>query len=98
MSNCIVVSDKPLEGYENFIANTLKELDGVPVESICLVARATDGTAYSAHFNAGLEDIQLAAATLQADVTHLLVRANLRQYLEELEDEDFDETEDEMDG
>lgn len=95
MSNCIVVSDKPLEEYENFLANTLKELDGIPVESICLVARASDGTAYSAHFNAGLDDIQLAAATLQADATHMLVRANLRQYLDELEDE---ETEVDDDG
>ena len=93
----MIVSDKPLEEYENFFADMLNKLDGVKVQSICVVVRADDCT-YSAHYNADLEDLQVAVGTLQADITHTLVRNNLRQYLDELDEEGWDYEEEAEEG
>ena len=97
MSKCLIVSDKPLEDYENFFADTLNKLNGVKVQSVCVVVRADDCT-YSAHYNADLEDLQVVVGTLQADITHMLVRNNLRQYLDELDEEGCDYEEEEEEG
>lgn len=40
------------------------------------------------YYNMPLQDKQTAASNIQADVTDGIIRANMRRYLEELEQED----------
>lgn len=95
MSNCMVLSDKPLEGYEQFIAEALEELDGRPVLGIALVALMEDGSAITGYHGLDVLGKQVAAAQVQADITDAIVRANIADYLRELEsgEEEEEETE-----
>ena len=88
MSRIIVLSDRPLEKHEQFLAEAMESLDGSPVFGVALVALMEDGTAFTGYHGvmAGLAGKQLAAAQIQADVTDAIVRANIADYLEEAEE------------
>lgn len=92
MSKCTILSDKPLEGYEKFMGEALEELDGRPVLGIALVALMEDGSAITGYHELDVLGKQVAAAQIQADITDAIVRANIADYLEAL-DEEADECE-----
>lgn len=93
MAHFMIVSDSPAQDYENFLTEGMAEMRKYKVRSLAIVAILEKGEqedTLDGYFNMDLRDLQVAAATIQADITDKLVRANLRRYLEELE-----ETEDE---
>ena len=95
MSKCLILSDKPLESYEEFLGEAIQDLNGLPVRSVCVVALLEDKSAVVGYHNMDLADQQLAAAQIQADITDAIVRANIADYLRELEsgEEEEEETE-----
>lgn len=95
MSKCLILSDKPLESYEEFLGEAIRDLNGLPVRSIAVVALLEDKSAVVGYHNMDLFDQQLAAAQIQADITDAIVRANIAGYLQELESggEEEEETE-----
>lgn len=93
MAHFMIVSDSPTQDYENFLTEGMAEMRKYKVRSLAIVALLEKGEqedTLNGYFNMDLRDLQVAAASIQADITDKLVRANLRRYLEELE-----ETEDE---
>lgn len=92
MAQFMVVSDEPLRDYQEFLTQAIRDLSGYKVGGIALVALLEepdeDGAdVLTAYFHLGLRGKE-EAANIRADVTEGIVRANLRRYLQELEEED----------
>ena len=92
MANFTILSDKPFEDYISFMTETLQVLSSCKVHGLAIVALLEepdeDGSdVLSGYYNMCLKDKQEAASHIQADVTDGIVRANMRRYLEELEQE-----------
>lgn len=92
MSKCMLLSDKPLEGYEQFLGEAIKELDGMPVAGVALVVLMQDNSALCGYHDLDLAGKQLAAAQIQSDITDAIVRANIADYIACM-DEENDECE-----
>ncbi len=95
MANFTILSDKPFEDYISFMTETLQVLSSCKVHGLAIVALLEepdeDGAdVLTGYYNMGLLDKQEAAANIQMDVADGFIRANLRRYLEELEQEDDD--------
>lgn len=93
MANFTILSDKPLEDYIPFVAETLQAISAKKVRGLAIVALLDEADEDGAdvltgYYNMPLQDKQTAASHIQADVTDGIVRANMRRYLEELEQED----------
>lgn len=93
MAQFMVVSDEPLRDYQEFLAQAMRDLSGYKVGGIALVALLEEpdedgAAALTAYFHLGLWGKEEAAANIQADITDGIVRANMRRYLQELEEED----------
>lgn len=89
----ILLSDKPIEGWTSFLAENIQVLGKYKVRAVAVVALLEepdeDGAdVLTGYYGMDLQDKQTAASNIQADVTDGLVRANLRRYLQELEEED----------
>lgn len=93
MANFTILSDKPFEDYISFVTETLQILSAKKVRGLAIVALLDEADEDGAdvltgYYNMPLQDKQAAASHIQADVTDGIVRANMRRYLEELEQED----------
>lgn len=93
MANFTILSDKPFEDYISFVTETLQILSSKKVRGLAIVALLEepdeDGAdVLTGYYNMLLQDKQTAASNIQADVTDGIIRANMRRYLEELEQED----------
>ncbi len=94
MSNIIVVSDAPPEEWQSFFAETMNTLCKKKIRGIAIVAllseREEDGSgAMTGYFNMSTEDRAMAAVHIQGDVVDGIARANMRRWLERMEqDED----------
>ena len=93
MANFTILSDKPFEDYISFVTETLQILSAKKVRGLAIVALLDEADEDGAdvltgYYNMCLKDKQTAASHIQADVTDGIVRANMRRYLEELEQED----------
>lgn len=93
MANFTILSDKPFEDYISFVTETLQILSSKKVRGLAIVALLEepdeDGAdVLTGYYNMSLQDKQTAASNIQADVTDGIIRANMRRYLEELEQED----------
>ena len=93
MANFTILSDKPFEDYISFVTETLQILSAKKVRGLAIVALLDEADEYGSdvltgYYNMPLQDTQTAASHIQADVTDGIVRANMRRYLEELEQED----------
>ena len=97
MAEFMVVSDKPLQGHQEFLADLAKKTAGYKVKGVAAVFLLDEriderADVLTAYFNMNMQDRQIAAAEIQADIVDGIVRANIRRYLEEL-DEDQEEDE-----
>ncbi len=94
MSNIVVVSDAPPEEWQSFMAETMNALGKKKIQGIAVVAllseREEDGSAaLTGYFNMSVEDKAMAAAHIQGDVVDGIARANMRHWLDRVEqDED----------
>lgn len=93
MANFTILSDKPFEDYISFVTETLQILSAKKVRGLAIVALLDEADedradVLTGYYNMPLQDKQAAASHIQADVTDGIVRANMRRYLEELEQED----------
>lgn len=89
----MLVSDKPVEDWASFLAEGIQELSRYKVRGVAMVALLEPGPdgeneVMTGYHNMNLRDKQEAASHIQADVTDGIVRANMRRYLEELENEE----------
>lgn len=91
MAHFMLLSDRPQKNYEAFLLEGLEELRKHTVRGLAVVALLEpdeEGEAVlTGYFNMSLQDKELAAANIQADVVDGILRANIKRYLEELEDE-----------
>ncbi|MCI5929317.1 MAG: hypothetical protein MRZ73_12430 [Pseudoflavonifractor capillosus] len=91
MAHYILVSDKPLEGYEQFLTGALDELRKHRVLGLAMVAflepEESGDDILTGYYGLNLRGKQEAAMQIQADVTDGIVRANVQRYLEEIERE-----------
>lgn len=91
MAHYILVSDKPLEGYEQFLTGALDELRKHRVLGLAMVAflepEENGDDILTGYYRLNLRGKQKAAMQIQADVTDGIVRANVQRYLEEIERE-----------
>ena len=71
MAHFMLLSDRPQKNYETFLLEPDEE----------------DEAVLTGYFNMNLQDKELAAANIQADVVDGILRANIKRYLEELEEE-----------
>ncbi len=90
--NIYLESDKPLEEWGRFLVETIHELDGFKVRGVAVVALLRQDTdedfqAVTAYQNMALQDKQEAVSLIEADVTKQILKANLRDMLDELEGE-----------
>ena len=97
----ILLSDKPVEGYAEFLTEAINELSKYNVRGIAIVAMLDQPPeenvdAMTGYWNMSLRDKEAAIADIQSDVTAQIVRANLRIFLEELEREDEENGQDEV--
>lgn len=93
MSNYILISDKPLADHEQFLAETIEKLSGQKVTGVALVVTVDteEGeVVMTGYHNMGLAERQLAAAHINADVVDGIVRANIKDYLNDLNDDGDD--------
>lgn len=93
MANFTILSDKPFEDYISFVTEMLQIISHQKVRGLAVVVMLEEpdeegADVLTGYYNMNLQDKQAAASNIQADVTDGLVRANLRRYLEELEQED----------
>lgn len=90
MARYILVSDKEPGGLQKFLQETMETLDDYNVRSLAVVALLEDQNtaSMSGYYNMGLQDKVLAKEIIGADVIHDVVRANLRDMLEELDQEE----------
>ena len=91
MSRCMMLSDKPPENYEKFLMEASEFLHGMPVMGLALVTLMEDGTAVTGYHELDVLGKQIAAAQIQADITDAIVRANIADYIAELEEPEEDE-------
>lgn len=91
MAHFMLLSDRPQKNYETFLLEGLEELRKYTVRGLAVVALLEpdeeDEAVLTGYFNMNLQDKELAAANIQADVVDGILRANIKRYLEELEDE-----------
>ena len=97
MAHYILVSDKPLEGHEQFLTEALEELRKHRVLGLAMVAflePEEDGDdILTGYYGLDLRGKQEAAIQIQADVTDGIIRANMKRYMEEIEREREEEEE-----
>lgn len=91
MSNCMMLSDKPLESHEQFMVDAIAHLNGKPVMGIALVALMEDGSSITGYHELDVLGKQVAAAQIQADITDDIVRANIAEYIAEMEELEEDD-------
>lgn len=89
----LLMSDKPIEGWAHFLSESIQVLEKCKVQGVALVALLEepdeDGAdVLTGYYGMSLQDKQTAVSNIQSDVTDGLVRANMRRYLRELEEED----------
>lgn len=89
----LIVSDHPQDGWTDFLADTVRIIDNYDVRGVAIIALFKEETAESdqalvAYHNMTLRDKQEAASIVEADVTKRILKSNLREMLQELEDEE----------
>lgn len=95
MANFTILSDQPFEDYILFLEETMQTLSSEKVQGLAVVALLegpdeSGADVLTGYYNMSLRDKQEAASQIQADVTDGIVRANIRRYLEEMEQEERD--------
>lgn len=93
MSQYVLLSDKPPESHEQFIMEALEYMGDKPVVGVALVALLEDGTSVTGYHELDVLGKQIAAAQIQADITDDLVRANIADFLAEMEGDEACEEE-----
>ena len=83
------------ECYAAFLEETMQILSSEKVQGLAVVALLegpdeSGADVLTGYYNMSLRDKQAAASQIQADVTDGIVRANIRRYLEEMEQEERD--------
>lgn len=92
----ILLSDRPIEGWATFLSENIQILEEYRVRAVALVVLleepGEDGAdVLTGYYGMSLQDKQIAASNIQADVTDSIIRANIQKYLEELEEEQDDQ-------
>lgn len=92
----ILLSDRPIEGWAAFLSENIQALEDYKVRAVALVVLLEepdeDGAdVLTGYYGMSLQDKQIAASNIQADVTDGIIRANIQRYLEELEEEQDDQ-------
>lgn len=95
MGSIIVVSDAPPEEWQGFLTETMNTICKKKIKGIAVVALLSeldeDGcSALTGYFNMSTEDRAMAAAHIQGDVVDGIARANLRHWLDRMEQEEED--------
>ena len=97
MSRFMILSDKPLASHEQFMAEAMKEMEGMNVTGIALVVGIDDpeaGRLYmTGYHNLDLAGKQLAAAQINADIVGDIVQVSLQEYLDDDEDDESEDDE-----
>lgn len=88
-----LLSDAPLSPWQKFLHEAIEELSQHRIKGIALIAlpenyASDDGYTMSNYYNMNLLDLQVAAAQIQGDIIDRTVKANLRSYLAEIEQEE----------
>ena len=96
MAGLALVADRPLHGYERFLAEMMNALDEHRVGGIALVAvldkpAANGGDSMVGYHCMSLRDRQLAVSLLQADITYKIAQDAVRDMLDlpDPEEEEF---------
>ena len=87
----ILLSDRPIEGWATFLSENIQILEEYRVRAVALVVLLEepdeDGAdVLTGYYGMSLQDKQIAASNIQADVTDGIIRANIQRYLEEEQD------------
>lgn len=96
----MIIADRPLKDYEQFIQEGLQTLSCYDVRGIAVVAvleGADDGKMFTGYHNLSLLDKEAVVESIRDDCTEELIRANLHRWLDELDEEDYDNDMDEED-
>lgn len=87
----ILVSDRPAEGFAEFLLEAANELSKYKVKGLAVVALLDqppeeDISSMTGYWHMSLRDKEMAAADIQADVTADIIRTNLKAFLQEEEE------------
>jgi len=107
----MLVSDKPLKNYEDFILEAMKTLSEYHhVKSIAIVALVVDkedksdeeeDLTLTGYHNMSLVDKQIAKSAIESDITDQLIMTNINKYMsiynQYLKDNDEDDKEEKYD-
>lgn len=89
----LITSDKPVEEWTSFIMESVSLLENRKVRGVAIVALLREETEDNAravigYHNMALKDKQEVVSLVQADVIKQIIRANLRELLQELEEDE----------
>lgn len=92
----ILVSDKPAEGFAEFLLEAANELSKYKVRGLAVVALLDqtpeeDVSSMTGYWHMNLRDKEMAASDIQADVTADIIRANIRAFLQEEREREDDQ-------
>ena len=91
MAHYILVSDKPLEGHEEFLTGAMEELRKHRVLGLTMVAflapEENGERVLTGYYNLRPVELQKAALYIQEEATSEFIKENVRRYMEEIERE-----------
>lgn len=88
----IVVSDEPLAGIQQFLAEALREVDVEGTTAAVVVLMKGKKEIETGYWNMTMVDKQVAAGAIQADITDQIIRENFDQYMDKWNEEGEEKT------
>ena len=70
--------------YAAYMEHTLKDMNDLPVESICIITKLKDGAVYTSYYNSTMTDKLIYAGLVQQDAMLDTLRASAPETGEDL--------------
>lgn len=82
------MSDITSQPWAEWLENSLETIIGIEPECLCIVAKNPDGAVFTGYYNADATEKAVFAHNIQSDVTMDIIRANIGEIKEMLEEGD----------
>lgn len=77
----VVASDKPLQGVQRFLAESMRRIEADRSVGAALIVLKENGDVETGYWNMEVTDMYIAAGTIQADIIDKIIRANFDRYM-----------------
>lgn len=77
----VVASDKPLQGVQRFLAESVRRVEADRSVGAALIVRKENGDVETGYWNMEVTDMYIAAGAIQADITDKIIQENFDRYM-----------------